>query len=337
MELSEIETALGNIRREMDKAHQKELQKNDLEVGLEKVASSVRPYYVHLAVGAAVVIVGLIAYMIYERSVRSSNTAAWSRWSLAVFENGNDAEALQSVGKELENSPAGPWALQFAADQELYSGSMLIFSDREEATTKLEHALDLYEQVIKDAKDDQMLLTRARYGAARTNECLFRIEPAIEQYQQIANSAMGNSALGKAAKERIEVLKKDETKDFYKWYATVEPFKPEPRKPLPNKGGLLDGLPGGRLPDKSDLNIPGAAKTPDAETKEPPKTDDAAKPAAEDRPPPTEREETPSRFKEKEGEQPKPEDPPTSEEKPPATPKPEEPKSEEPKSEEPKS
>lgn len=323
----------------MDKAHQKELEKNDLEVGLEKVASSVRPYYPHLAIGAVIAIVALIGYTIYERSVRSSNTAAWSRWSLAVFENTNDPEALQSVGKELENTPAGPWALQLAADEELRSGSYLLFNDREEATTKLEHALDLYEQVIKDAKDDQMLLTRARYGAARTNECLFKIDEAIEQYQQIVNSSMGGSALGKASKDRIEILKKEDTKDWYKWYATVEPFKPEPPKNTPKSGlnSLPTGTPpGGALPDKSDLDIPGVEKTPGAEPKTPPATGDATKPDNALPPTSTEREESPSRFKEKEGEQRKSDAPAGNEEPPPATPKSEEPNSDEPKPSDPK-
>ncbi len=311
----------------MDKAHHKELQKNDLEVGLEKVASSVRPYYAPLALVAAILIVGAIGYMIYERNVRATNAAAWTKWSLAVFDRDPDSEVLRKVGEELGDTPASLWATQLAADEDLREGSYLIYNDREGAQDKLEAANELYQKVIKGAGSDLMLLTRARYGAARTNECLFKVDNAIELYQQIVNSEMSKSALATAAKERIELLKKPETKDWYKWYATQEPYKPLPNR-NPNSKGGLNSFPGGagvpEIPGGSIPTIDGVAPS-STDKNGPAPTEGEKKPATEEKTPSADREEKPSRFEEKPSAEPKPGEPKSGEETPkadapPATP-----------------
>lgn len=306
----------------MDKAHQKELQKNDLEVGLEKVASSVRPYYAPLALVAAILIIGAIGYMIYERNSRATNAAAWTKWSVAVFDRDPDSEVLRKVGEDLGDTPASLWATQLAADEDLREGSYLIYNDREAAQSKLQSANELYQKVIKGAGSDLMLLTRARFGAARTNECLFKVDAAIELYQQIVNSEMSKSALASVAKERIELLKKPETKDWYKWYATQEPYKPLPNKTPNSKGGLnsfpggsgLPEIPGGSLPSIDGVTPPSTEKTPPAST------DDAKKPATEEGAPPADREAKPSRFEEKPAAEAKPGEETPKADTPPATP-----------------
>lgn len=275
----------------MNKVHHKELQKNDLETGLEKVATSVRPYYAPLALLAAVAMVAAIGYMLYERSVRSADSAAWNKFSLVVLDRDPDSEVLRKVGDELGDTSASHWALQFAADEDLREGSYLIYQNRELATQKLESAVDLYEQVIKAASNDPMLLARARFGAGRASECLFKVDAAIEFYEQIE----GSGALATAAKARIEALSKKDTKDFYKWYATQEPYKPLPNS---NSKGGLNSFPG--LPDVPNISIPGlgdSTKTPDAskpdsEGEKTPPGLDLSRPAGE-------REESPSKFDDK--------------------------------------
>lgn len=289
----------------MNKAHQKELQKNDLETGLEKLASTVRPYYAPLALLAAVAMVAAIGYMLYERSVRTSNAKDWNKWSVAVFDREPDAEVLRRVGDELGSSPAGLWALQLAADEELREGSYQLYQDRTLAEQKLESAVDLYEQVIKGASDDLMLLTRARFGAGRASECLFKIDAAIDFYEQIEKSEMSGSALGKAAKIRIDVLKKPETKDWYKWFATQEPYKPTPNR---NSRGL-NTLPG--LPEVPNITIPGLGDSTKSGEKKPEANGETEKaPGLDLSKPAGEREETPSRFDDKPPATPSPETPP---------------------------
>lgn len=280
----------------MNKAHQKELQKNDLETGLEKVASTVRPYYAPLAILAAVAMVAAIGYMLYERSVRNTNTAAWSKWSVAVFDRDPDSEVLRKVGEELGDTPASHWALQLAADEDLREGSYLLYENRELATQKLESALDLYEQVIKGSADDLMLLTRARFGAGRTSECLFKVDAAVDFYQQIASSEASSSALGKAAKERIGALKKPETKDWYKWFATQEPYKQLPNRNSTGSGSTL-GLPD--VPGSFISGLRDAPKTPSADKPAPNEGDKEKAPGLDLSKPAGEREETPSRFEDK--------------------------------------
>jgi hypothetical protein len=285
----------------MNKAHQKELQKNDLEMGLEKVASTVRPYYLPIAVGVVILAVGLIGYTVYERNNQASNAAAWTKWSNSVFDRDTNAEDLRQVATDLGDTPASHWALQLAADKNLEEGSMLIFSERELAEDKLKVALELYEKVIAEAAKDPMLVTRARYGAARTSECLFKVDAAIEFYQQIVDSPMGMSALGKAAVDKIEQLKKPETKDWYKWYATTEP--PKPVLNSPGRSGL-GAMP--ELPKFPDIDIPGLTDpvTPPKSEKDsnPPKGDEK-NPLDLPETPPAEREVKPSRFEEKPSEE----------------------------------
>lgn len=275
----------------MNKAHHKELQKNDLETALERVAATVRPYYAPLALLAAVAMVASIGYMLYERSVRSADIAAWNKFSLVVLDSDPDSEMLRKVGEELGDTSASHWALQFAADADLREGSYLIYQNREQATQKLESALDLYEQVIKAAADDQMLLSRARFGAGRASECLFKVDAAIEFYEQIE----GSGALAKAAKARIDALTKKDTKDFYKWFATQEPYKPLPNR---NSSGL-NSFPG--LPDVPNISIPGlgdSTKTPGT-GKSPTGEGENTLPGLDLSRPAGEREEAPSRFDDK--------------------------------------
>lgn len=314
----------------MDKAHEKELSKNDLEASLEKVAAAVRPYYIPAAVIAAILIVGAIGYMLYERSVRQANTVAWSKLITAVFDRNANPESLRRVSEDLGDTPASYWALQLAADDELRQGSLLLFDDREAAQDRLQSALELYEKVIKGASNDPMLQIRARYGAAQANECLFKLDEAIELYQQIVDSKAGSGAIARAAEERLKTLKNSDTRDFYKWFATVEPYKPS--VDTGRSGSGLNSLPS--LPDLPNFSVPGA-DTPPATPDAPPAGTDPAAPAAGDR------DTTPSRFGDEPSGEPAKDEPKQDEpgaDEPAATePAADEPSGDEPKSDEPAS
>ena len=209
-----------------------ELQTNQLADWLGKQIERIRPYSTTIIA----VIIGLIAiagtYMYLNRVQRGEAQVAWNAFYLAI--NSQDAEQLRDVAVTFRDSDPGRWAQLAAADIDLATGITGLFRDRELATRSLEQAKKDYQAVIDIATAGTDLYYKAQFGLAQANESLGELEAASELYEELAER---ESAVGLAAKQRLEALKKNATRELYEALAT---HAPERQDDLQTPGGLLD-------------------------------------------------------------------------------------------------
>ncbi|HND52564.1 MAG TPA: hypothetical protein PLV92_09215 [Pirellulaceae bacterium] len=231
-----------------------ELQTNYLADWVGHQVDSIRPYTRAIAgtIGAIIVIFLVYSFVSHQQFVKAG--MAWQSYLLALRERDQDdqAAALQKVARDEGGTPAGVWALQTEADLDLDRGSRLLFTDRDEAVKTLERAEKNFEQVETLAQRDRLLLERARFGLAQTQECLGKLEKAKQKYESVAK-ANPEGAFGKLAATRLAALGDKRMSEFYAWF---EQQKPAPRRALPGRGrspfGGLDDL-----PDAPNLKLPG--------------------------------------------------------------------------------
>lgn len=242
-----------------------ELQTNELAIWLNKWIEQIKPYSKGILGALIVVVVAFVAvYLVNERNEKS-RSLAWTAYFNA-FESG-DSEAFQQVGTSYPGTGAALWALQSAGDAALAAGAGQLFRDRDAANEELESARDAYQQVVKQvdetdlsAEARQMLKQRALFGLGQALESLGDFTDAEAQYQAILDEFPDAVAAG-LAKDRLDALKQQSTRDWYAWLAQQKPAESPITTP-----GLFDNLP--ELPDNPDLNLPnpGELMTPDTDS-----------------------------------------------------------------------
>lgn len=225
-----------------------ELQKNQLADALGSEIDYLRPYYKTIvAVLIAVAAIGAtIAVIANQRS--SNNAAAWGSFYDVVGDGNSDKmpAKFESVAKAYAGTQAALWADLSAADLKLQSGSTKMFSDRNEAEKELAQAKLLFETVLKNAGNEQMLRRRAHFGLAQTLEAMNNPEEAQTVFEQIAKDNP-EDAFGKAATQRLTQIKRLNDSQWFAWFAEYKPVPPID-DPLHGRGPL------GELPGSNDLN-----------------------------------------------------------------------------------
>ena len=271
-----------------------ELQTNELADQLGQWIENIKPYTTMIllvVVGAAAIIA---AWYYLGSSTEKKQAQAWRSYLRAGTDPQGDLVAeLSAVADDFSDTMAGLWAAQTAADIESARGIRLLFTDRASAETSLTLARSRYQEILdnKHAGTAPMLVQRAHFGLAQTYEAQNDVDEASKHYATVAESAK-DTALGKAAQERIDKLAMADTKAWYNWF--------ERQKPVPRDLGTGATSPLGSGLDlpPSDLNVvpdqpsddflksgaaedAGAATPPDEATKEDaaPK-DPSAKPSA---------------------------------------------------------
>ena len=224
-----------------------ELQTNELADTLGQWIERVRPHMTLIML----LVVGLLAilaawyYMIYRGE--SARAAAWRSYMDAGADpQANAVSELSAVADRYSDTVAGLWAAQTAADLEAAQGVRLLFQDRAKAETSLNAAEGTYRDILdnKLVATSPMLERRAHLGLAETLEALGQLDEAKKHYQVVVD-AEKDSALGRAAQQRLARLDLAATKSWYNWFSRQ---KPVPRK-LEGEGlgGLDSVLPGGDL------------------------------------------------------------------------------------------
>jgi hypothetical protein len=218
----------------------------------------------------------------------SSQGAAWREYYQAreeVISGRQDVDWLEALilfgpqsdfhGNHLRSSSTPRlWALQFAGDMELADGSRLVYTDREEAAERLEHAIEFYDRIRKEGGEG-MIAERALLGKAHAHEILLVCTPDLSEFKNNYDMAIfcldsvtemaTNSAIKATARHRKQVLLefgKDNWSegnlspgDFYSWLGQftppddpINPFPinpspfdppPAPFVPFPDEGELL--------------------------------------------------------------------------------------------------
>ncbi len=224
-----------------------ELQTNELADTLGQWIERVRPHMtmIGLLVVGVVAILAAWYYVAYSRE--SERAQAWRSYMDAGSDPQSDpVSELSAVADRYADTVAGLWAAQTAADLESAQGVRLLFQDRAKAETSLNAAESTYRDILdhKQIADSPMLQRRANLGLAETLEALGQLEEAGTYYQAVID-AENDSAVGKAAQQRLARLEMASTRSWYNWFSR--------QKPVPRKmegeglGGLGAGLPGGDL------------------------------------------------------------------------------------------
>ena len=141
-----------------------------------------------------------------------------------------------------KNTPARPlpqWALLHAANEYYTTAMGDLPNNRDVAISNVKRALDLYEQVAKEAPKDSFQARAALFGKARCLEARNELAKAIEQYELVASTWPG-FARSRASEETRRSLKKPEAAAFYKELFAYSP----PKVTLPPLGNERLNFPG---------------------------------------------------------------------------------------------
>jgi hypothetical protein len=212
--------------------------------------------YVTWALGVLAVILVIVVASNWGSSTGSQTAAVWTK-----LDSATKPEDLIETAKAYPGTTASQWAFVRAANEYFRIAMDDLPNNREVAVSNLKRALDLYEQVAKEAPSDSYQARVAAIGKARCLEARNELPKAIEQYELVSKNWPGSPEAERAQK-LAEALKKPDAVSFYKELFTYSP----PKVTLPalgnekldfpggGPGGIPGRLPGGTSPVS---NLPG--------------------------------------------------------------------------------
>jgi hypothetical protein len=236
------------------------------------------------------VVVALIAVAVISSGLSAGKSAQSEAWS--------ELTQVKSVEDRLKIAEAHPktavagWAMLISAQEEYETGINDLTTPGKSATAgaRLAKALQIFQDVAKDAPKDSPEALSGLFGAARTLEARNELPEAIEQYRLVA-SRFPDSPEAKQALAYAKALQEPVNVTFYKELYDYKPPATPPSTGLGSPGSLFDGLPpdsplrklmpnmkvpdGLDAPPPSSLPIPPPVETPKPEAPklEPPKAD----------------------------------------------------------------
>lgn len=219
-----------------------------------------------LVAAVAVVVLGLSVLSSGLTIGKATSDAAWTRLETAKTP-GDRVE----IAKEFPNTPAERWAKLQAATEYYNQGFNDLPANREAALAALRKALDLFEQVARDAPAETPQARAAALGVARTLEARNDLDKAVAQYEKVAGTrTWAGTEEARTAARLAAALKTPEARSFYKdLYAFRSPEATLAPGgignipiPLPDSHPPLNG-PTVPTPT-SPFAVPGAAATPSA-------------------------------------------------------------------------
>jgi hypothetical protein len=196
------------------------------------------------------IIGGVILLAIASRLLSGRSTADAEMWK--KLDAAKTPAERSDIAKTNPKSPAATWAMLQAATE--YFGQALadMPNNRDVAVSTAKKALELFEEVGRDAPHDSPQARMAALGKARVLEMRNDLPQAIEQYQVVAKEWPGTPEAEEAT-QYAEALKDPQAASFYKELYAYSPTKVT----LPPLGTETFPPPGGGLPPVSSM-IPGA-------------------------------------------------------------------------------
>ena len=233
-----------------------ELQHNSLEDYVVKLGQRVQPYAKAITGGilAVVVLIGTYFYLNHRADAERAN--AWDRTFQAIYSG--DSKDLRSVVDAYPGTPAALWAQLELADRELATGVAALFTEKSVGKNDIRTALDDYE-AVQVAATYSLKKQHSLYVICRAlGNQLGQLDKAKEAYKRLIRPSYAEGPYYARAKQELENLDRDSTKNFYDWFANVEPA---PRSTTSPFGGTS---PFESLPLPADLKMPskGGSKTP---------------------------------------------------------------------------
>lgn len=204
----------------MKAEERKALATNDLAKGLETVAETVvHPPKTALYWGLGLGVVA-IAVLLFFFFLWSTNAASSARWLALDDAPLPEQVALLSTAETLKDTPQGRMLEFKEARLNLSEGMRLLGINKAGAITRLEKAVEKYEDLLKSAGKVPLLHQEALAGAARGNEALGDVDKAKKFYSQLAETYK-STAMGKDAKKQLERLEANQgqVKELIKEFA----------------------------------------------------------------------------------------------------------------------
>jgi hypothetical protein len=194
------------------------------------------------------ILVALFAIVVASNWSSSGRTKTSEVWTKLYSETKPDA--LAETARRYPGTEASQWAILHAAN-EYYALAMAdLPNNRDVAISNVKRALELYNQIVKEARKESFQARAALLGKARCLEARNELAAAIEQYELVAKNWPGSpEALG--ATQLAEALKKPEAAAFYKDLFAYSP----PKMTLPSPPNM-DLAPGAT----KKLSVPGSAR-----------------------------------------------------------------------------
>lgn len=185
-----------------------------------------------LTIVGVLVIVGVALSLSSGRS--STEAEIWKKLEAAT----TPAERVE-IAKKDAKSPAATWTLLQAATTFYNEALVEMPREKDAAATALKKALDLFEQVGRDASHDSPQARIAAMGKARTLEMRNELSRAVEQYRLIAKE-WPDSPEAEEARRYADALQDPQAADFYKDLYAYKPTEIT----LPPEGSVNLPVPG---------------------------------------------------------------------------------------------
>jgi hypothetical protein len=227
-----------------------ELKQNELADWINNAIEKVKPYSktALAVVTVAVVVFAVVAW--WRRQSAAQEAGAWDNL-YARMDSGQAAE-LERLAEQYSGSDVAGWAAVSAGDMYLSAGCRELFTNKASASQELQKAVNSYLTVLNEDHPPQVM-ERATFGLARAYESLAgtrqgqgELSKAIEQYGKLIKS-WPDGVYADMAAERLEDLKRHETKEFYDAFAKFDP------KPAFTDDQMGQGLSFGNAPDEGEI------------------------------------------------------------------------------------
>ncbi len=156
--------------------------------------------------------VTLLVVLVWRLTSSGSNadSTAWSRLELA-----NTPTDRLAVAKADPGSPAAHWALLQVASKYCDDAMLDLPNNQDVSRQTSKKALDLYDQILREAPHDSSPARLAALGRARVLEMRNDLPEAIKQYEKVAKD-WPDSPEAADAKRYAEALKDPQAATFYK-------------------------------------------------------------------------------------------------------------------------
>jgi tetratricopeptide (TPR) repeat protein len=172
---------------------------------------------------AAIVVGVILVAVVWNLSAgrSSSESDVWSKLDTA-----KTAAERVDVAKANPQSPAATWALLQAATEYFNQALADLPNNRDVALPTSRKALDLFEEVVRDAPHDSPQARAAALGKARVLEMRNELPKAIEQYELVTNDKdWAGSPEAEQARRYADALKDPQAAAFYKELYAYSPTK----------------------------------------------------------------------------------------------------------------
>lgn len=195
-----------------------ELEDNDLAAATMQTVDRIRPHLRSIAAVIGLLFAALALWTALTGQQKASRGASW-RAGLTAARDGNPA-ALAEVARLYPGTPAADWADLTAADMAFEEGADLLFTDRGQATKRLEEAATRYERLMQ-GRVGRIVAERAVFGLAKTNESLGKLTEARQGYEAVARDYADGACAGVAA-TRAAALTRPAASEWYAWFASQD-------------------------------------------------------------------------------------------------------------------